>query len=1287
MAFVPQFATPLDDEGFQPSSLTPLPALTEKQRKERAVSNFILASPARIQRTVVGSASVPVSWDLIASSTSTGSEALFIKIDDNRLYDINKYPNDPIAIDRDRDTSVVTIVDSAAIRVDSIRIVSPAGATDDTVSTEQEFRLKAWISFSGSTSPSNRKAELLLPLGAGFFTPDSTIFTLGTAVTDTVSWVIFAPTTISELANFEILVRAEAVDANSGVIRRDTTNIPIVVQRKANLELTRRIVRPNGAIDQTVSTFQQFEVEVGIINRGQAGTNNQSEVEVSLPAGFSFAKSSIIELDTLLIGQGSPEIDTIYTSSAVTANPPDTIHFRITRAADDENTNQPADTLLGSLELPNMRIVQRADLQLSTLYPDTVNRNFDFQIKATVNNIGIASVLPTNGQVWVIIDTSGTDFILTENDSASTTLGDTITWNLQSGSQFGPKQLSVGIASIEGLYDQNNYQDTTVFVSKSDTTLSIEVLETAAITIEDLYITTNAVQNQDTVIVSTSQDSILIHLDVSFSPVFSQNRTAVITNPPGFGIDRNQVQTNIGDVVEWYLTARSTPFPDYIKIPVTVQATAPSNSITLFQNDSVYIKVDQAARLRLSASVKEPAGARDDTVSFGQTFTYQALVQNLSVTDVDGPGELIAITENSLNIMDNPIKSFNIDDTLTWQIGATPNTQAANLLKSIEDLKIEARQLREQKMTMADEGNNPFLTEKLNQITSDINNLYGTLAEVVDSGFVTIRYNDIPNDVNTGKPANTDPDSVQRKILILEEPSITVDNDSIPGKVSTGQVFTVKVDVTNTGELVNQMASLYIPFAGFDVPDSASKPITNGTVSWQVTAPATIDSSMDIDNIKIKISGLDPNQNRTYSDSINRSLRLDRKALLQLDLRIISPSSALDGRLAYGQSFTVRGTVTNAGDANILGNGTIKLSRGVSDILILNNTDSVQTFNSDTLTRSWTLQMPGREVTSNISLGFQSLPYDENTGSSAAVDPNASVSSISVSTVDKTIIAMRDNTIQPDSINYSQNTTNIPIIAIRLENSDAGPYDLVNIDNMKLTLRERSQPGVPLVNPSAHVNRIRIVNKAYYVSQPENSSIPTEFADITISDVISDTMTIAFNLDTLNLEPDSTETLVIYLDLNPNSSNISFSLKVEEIYAYLKTEDNSRENKVRVIDRNGTEFAQSNQGLSSLISVVSTNEDDKFSNYPNPFGQDEDFTSFAFFAPEAGNAEIKIYTLMGGLVRTLNAGTVEAQQFYSRKVSWYGKNQKGHLVLNGVYIAVLSINGNSYYKTKIAFIK
>ena len=59
---------------------------------------------------------------------------------------------------------------------------------------------------------------------------------------------------------------------------------------------------------------------------------------------------------------------------------------------------------------------------------------------------------------------------------------------------------------------------------------------------------------------------------------------------------------------------------------------------------------------------------------------------------------------------------------------------------------------------------------------------------------------------------------------------------------------------------------------------------------------------------------------------------------------------------------------------------------------------------------------------------------------------------------------------------------------------------------------------------------------------------------------------------------------------------------------------------------------------------------------------------------------------MGGLVWSKSEPVTSGGQIYDGLIKWNGFNNNDKQVLNGVYIAILKLNGKTY-KTKVAYIK
>ena len=90
-------------------------------------------------------------------------------------------------------------------------------------------------------------------------------------------------------------------------------------------------------------------------------------------------------------------------------------------------------------------------------------------------------------------------------------------------------------------------------------------------------------------------------------------------------------------------------------------------------------------------------------------------------------------------------------------------------------------------------------------------------------------------------------------------------------------------------------------------------------------------------------------------------------------------------------------------------------------------------------------------------------------------------------------------------------------------------------------------------------------------------------------------------------------------------------------------------------------------------------------NYPNPFNPRSQTTKIAFYCPPGSStATIKIYTLTGKLVKSITRSGLLAGQ--GNEIEWNGRNGKGQVVRNGVYVAVIQVNGSRAI-VKIAVVK
>jgi hypothetical protein len=78
------------------------------------------------------------------------------------------------------------------------------------------------------------------------------------------------------------------------------------------------------------------------------------------------------------------------------------------------------------------------------------------------------------------------------------------------------------------------------------------------------------------------------------------------------------------------------------------------------------------------------------------------------------------------------------------------------------------------------------------------------------------------------------------------------------------------------------------------------------------------------------------------------------------------------------------------------------------------------------------------------------------------------------------------------------------------------------------------------------------------------------------------------------------------------------------------------------------------------------------SNFPNPFAAGRAETNFAFYLPQNGRVTLKILSPRGESVISLLEETPLGSGLHQSNM-WDGRNGRGQTVVNGVYLAMLSV--------------
>lgn len=240
---------------------------------------------------------------------------------------------EPAEVEKATLSSEITTLQS--ILNTTLSITSPVGAMDATVSTGQDFTVKAKIQ---RDNVKDIKARIQLPFG--FSTVDNNEKSV---VTDEVHWQVYAPSDM--VLSFQIIqVTTKGVDSLQTDVEVVGNVAQLVVNSvaRADMALSMSIQGPADATDGTVSLGQTFQVQARVDNLGAADTLGTGGVTLSpLPSGYSTSEPMT---KTLVNGMTMWNIVAPLQPTGEAVN----IEAKITTVPLDENTNRASDVSRGN---------------------------------------------------------------------------------------------------------------------------------------------------------------------------------------------------------------------------------------------------------------------------------------------------------------------------------------------------------------------------------------------------------------------------------------------------------------------------------------------------------------------------------------------------------------------------------------------------------------------------------------------------------------------------------------------------------------------------------------------------------------------------------------------------------------------------------------------------------------------------------------------------------------------------------------------------------------------------
>ncbi len=1274
-----------------------------------------------------------------------GRDSLFVSITDTIAQDENNNFLDSLAYRaKVQDFQAVQVDSAGNLAVQEIRLLRADSTRTDTLSTGQTFQVVARVSFSGSISPRGRQARLFVPPGFAFQQSD----VVQLSASDTLArWVVTAPDSLGSafaklgvrkgnevrlveapdgriegLTDSTVTLRVDVtgVELNSGDTLLSHLERQVVLEERARLNLSTRIASPAGAVDGIVSTGQTFQLALQVTNVGGAPVTDSSTVRVSLPAGFQFNApgSGLFEMD-MKVATG-PEVQVTVVAPDTATLAARSIRLSFIKSAMDVHTGLPA-AVVAPVQTLGVTVVRRAELEVSSVSaePDSVTRNQLLNIDIRVRNTGIAGLVPDDSvwvqlvvdpQAWQAVTPAGTvQRVKLQNNLAD------LHWVLraQNGAAAGLHVLKAQI--LDSLSrDENSGQP--AFLSKSADSTQVTVLAFGAPRITQVLFPQSGL---DSLIASTQQDSIVLQARMAINPLLLPGAVASIVLPPGFAVDQTQKPVGADSTVRWWLTAPPNRH-NWESIKLVLKAESPVNPDSSYLDSSfAFIQTETRATLALSGAIIAPAGATDDTVSYGQQLVYQAVVENLGEAQVlpaaglpqGAVGQLRLNAGSLLQLSGNtPAEQpFAIGQPVTWTLQVDTSSLMATLLG--EALQLERTRnrmlLRQAQATAArrvGEGDtapamkrrsahgggiglnkgqpggqeaSQFRSEqdRLQAIQERLAAVYREIGNILDTTSVQVVLSQLPLDENTGQPAFASQPVVTTSLVVQEKPFVRIDQLELPGLWSTNQIDTVRVGVAAPPQVVVREARIILP-AGFEVLDGAVRHNPGRAIQWLVRSPREVGND-PLKTIRVEITGRDRNSGADSLVVQDTTIRLQKEATLAL-------SSLLENlRLSRNQKFSLTVQVENRGEAGTVGSGQLRIDSGV--MRLQSGETAVKSFTLDEQGKaqvSWQLQAPDSLALSLIKVNFVAVPKDANKGTPAALDSTQIQATVGVSVLAKRLLAVPLKEIRP-AANYRQGDTDIPVLGLMLSNPEVRDFVFVDAFFVSLVNPANQEPYTDLANV---VTQLRVERLDGGSGLPKGQTPPV-LAQVTITEQTPPVVPlIFFQPDTI--APQSSQRIVVKMDLAPEAPNRNFQVRLNRVRAFQIGLDTSF---VDVTDSVGNPLQNLIQVFSSPpISVVSSDPTKIFGNYPNPFGEASGKTKFVFFMEQDGDVDLRIYNLLGELVwKTERQGLQRG--LYDGAITWDGTNGRGQKVLNGVYVAVLRIKyvsgGGQTLQTKVAFIK
>ncbi|MBX7151931.1 hypothetical protein K1X84_09850, partial [bacterium] len=728
------------------------------------------------------------------------------------------------------------------------------------------------------------------------------------------------------------------------------------------------------------------------------------------------------------------------------------------------------------------------------------------------------------------------------------------------------------------------------------------------------------------------------------------------------------------------------------------------------------------ADLSVDLFISAPVGATDDTLSASQQFVLSAIVTNSGQAQASG-GQLTVTLPAGFTFNGSPAtQNFSVGSQVDWNVIATNVPNFLSIIQSLDDQQRSS--ISSDKLLTKSWSNVRLIDIDSKQLSNSTvaNQAVQALLVMAATADIYVDVTTLPIDENSSTAAHFSRVSDTVKTIVVSPADFNNLAVTFPGTrsdtISTDQVFTVKATFRQLRALTDRQASIVIPTnLGYTLADQETsvKIIADNdtTVQWSVVAPNDINGNQRNDLIRVFVSGADKNTGSAESDSLDRQIVIQTRAKLRLVADIVEPLSATDRFVSRGQTFVIRAKVINEGFARTSSTGVILFdgtSQDVTPLHIFNvGADGDTSFNGTTKdTVRWFVTAPDTVISQPLRIQFRtdSLPRDINSGLPAFLINE--FSTITVSTEKKTLKVTRIVTAVDTTKKAAQPGERIDsMLVLKLENigSTEGNSSEILTQRFWFVVEQYD-----VRNQRYEKQNWNTFLDSLYVMPYGQSSVmgrilsssPSDTVIVQIDDQIfrssitkSNAIDLEYGLATKVGSPDIVSFTAVLAPNGQITTSKNFRIRLVDIDAFdydsigsARGFSNSASfNPLDVVNERGNPLGtDTTTYVTPPVRVIDPNgaTNQRFANYPNPFGSSERPRTTFVFVPRQNDANtvIEIYTLAGNLVKKVRGNNVIAGQINETFV-WDGTNDNGQFVRNGVYIAIIKSQGLSKSMIKV----